>query len=304
MKVFVTGASGFIGSHVCRELLASGHEVMALSREAKPWRLADVAGRIVLVAGDLNDQDPWAGDLRGFRPEAVAHLGWSGVGNFDRNNLEQVKNIGWTTELLVRSAQCGARVFVGLGSQAEYGLDPDPQKAEMPTTVYGEAKLAAGRMGAMVAKQLDVRFAWMRVFSTFGPTDHAYWMIPGLIRDLLQGKKPALTKGEQSWDFLYVGDAARAVRAVLESASASGLYQLGSGEAPLLRTTIEALRDEIDPSLPLGFGEVPYRPDQVMELRADVRRLRNEAGWQPQMPLKEGLAKTVRWYRDNGWIFQ
>lgn len=280
-----------------------GHSVLALSREAAPWRLADLEGKITLVQGGLDDQGAWSDRLSAFAPEAVAHIGWMGVGNFDRNNFAQAKNIGWTTDLLELGVRSGARVFVGIGSQAEYGSHSRVDQAEAPTTVYGEAKLAAGRMSAQLAKHFDVRFAWLRIFSTYGPTDHAYWMIPGLIRGLLARKKPALTGGEQYWDFLHVDDAACAICAVLADASASGTYQLGSGQALLLRTTIEMLRDAIDPTLPLGFGEIAYRPDQVMHLQADTCRL-VDLGWTPKIALRQGLAETVEWYRANEWIFE
>lgn len=302
MKVLVTGASGFIGSYVSRQLAALGHDVLVLSREPEPWRLADLRASIALVRGDLDDQEAWFDQLRAFAPDAVAHLGWAGVGNFDRNNFAQARNIGWTTELLERSAHCGARVFVGVGSQAEYGFNLNSQGMERPTTLYGEAKLAAGRMAAQYSIHLNMRFAWARIFSIYGPTDHPYWMVPSLIRDLLSGKTPALTKGEQRWDFLHVEDACHAICMLLENDAASGVFPLGSGDAPTLRSSIEALRDAIDPKLPLGFGEIAYRPDQVMHLQADVGRLR-DLGWLPTVPLSRGLAETVGWYRANRWIF-
>jgi nucleoside-diphosphate-sugar epimerase len=302
MKVFVTGASGFIGSYVCRDLAEAGHQVLALSRDSSPWRLADIMDRISLVRGGLEDHSAWRDELSAFRPDAVAHLGWMGVGNFDRNNVAQVKNVGWTTELLTTSAQAGAQVFVGVGSQAEYGPGGGRGDPETPTTVYGEAKLAAGRLTKIMAQQLGLRFAWMRVFSTYGPMDHPYWMVPTLIKELLRGEKPALTGGDQKWDFLFVADAAKAIRTVLESDVASGIYPLGSGQAPQLRHTITMLRDEIDPQLALGFGEIAYRPDQVMHLQADITRLL-QLGWQPAKVLRQGLAETVDWYRSNSWIF-
>lgn len=303
MRIFVTGASGFIGSHLCRDLIRAGHELLALSRETQPWRLADLTGRFTLLRGGLDDQPDWAHRLEAFAPEAVVHLAWNGVAGSARNSPAQARNIVWTTDLLERSARCGARAFVGTGSQAEYGGDPDLEKPEKPTTVYGEAKLSSGRMGAAIARELGIRFAWIRIFSVFGPMDHPHWLIPGLIRDLLRGQTPALTGGEQLWDFLSVVDAARAVRLVVESEGAAGIFPLGSGEAPPLRATIEALRDRIDPRRALDFGRIPYRPDQVMLLRADIRRLR-ALGWRPEIPLAQGLGETVQWYRANPWIFQ
>ena len=101
-----------------------------------------------------------------------------------------------------------------------------------------------------------------------------------------------MTRGEQLWDFLHVEDAARAFVAAAESHT-NGVFNLGSGEANPLRKVIEMVRDLINPALPLGFGEVPYRPDQVMCLQADIMRITSETGWRPQTPLLEGLAKCV-----------
>ena len=114
----------------------------------------------------------------------MPHLGWQGVANFARNDLVQVRNVGWTGDLLDLGRRLGVRTFLGLGSQAEYGpksavIGPDDEPR--PTTLYGECKLAAGRIGARLAAEAGMRFVWMRVFSTFGPADHAYWMVPSLI---------------------------------------------------------------------------------------------------------------------------
>ena len=98
------------------------------------------------------------------------------------------------------------------------------------------------------------------------------------------------------WDYIYVDDAVAALCAVLES-QASGCFHLGSGTAVRLRGVMEQIRDFIDPALEIGFGEVPYAPDQVMHLQADIRRLRAATGWEPQIPLAEGLRRTVDWYR-------
>ncbi len=307
MRIFVTGASGFIGSFVCRALAAAGHEVAALSRDPSPWRLRDIPGALSIVRGDLEGSAAWVDAIRTFAPDAVAHVAWRGVAGGDRNAVEQVDNIGWTAQLVERAHGAGARVFLGLGSQAEHGPRSaviGPSDATEPTTLYGEAKLAAGRIAAKLAAAHGMRFVWMRVFSTYGPTDHPHWMIPSLIRSLLRRQRPALTPGDQSWDFLHVADAARAIGLALESPRAEGVYALGSGHAPSLRSTIEMIRDEVDPRLPLGFGDVPYRPDQVMRLQADVTRLRRDLDWAPEIGLRAGLAETVAWYRANPWVFE
>lgn len=298
MRVLLTGGTGFLGSWVLERLLADRHQVAVLVRPGNdPWRIRGLLPSCTALAGEMAALP----DLARFGPQAVLHLAWSGVSNQARNDPGQGGNVGHTLALVEAAAKAGAKSFLGLGSQAEYGpcghaIDEDTPCR--PTTLYGEAKLAAARAAEARCRELGLRFAWLRVFSAYGPRDHDYWMIPSLIRALLKRQRPALTAGEQMWDYLWSGDTAEAVVAVM-TAGAEGVFNLGSGKAVPLRVVIEEIRDRIDPSLPLGFGDIPYRPDQVMRLEADISRLRRATGWGPRMSLQEGLARTVEWYRHD-----
>jgi nucleoside-diphosphate-sugar epimerase len=97
---------------------------------------------------------------------------------------------------------------------------------------------------------------------------------------------------------LHAADAAAAFRTVIETPGAAGVFNLGSPDAPALRDTLTRLRDLVDPAATLGFGEIPYRPDQVMHLHADVTRL-TALGWAPQVDFAHGHRETVEWYVDN-----
>jgi len=237
------------------------------------------------------------------RPEAICHAAWAGVAGAQRNDASQDANVAISDALTRAAVDAGASVILGLGSQAEYGrLNRIARESDpcAPTTRYGEAKCQAQDAMARVCAASGVRFAWMRIFSLYGPGDNPGWLIPSVIAVLLRGEKPALTAAEQEWDFLHVADAARAIAMVMAAPRAAGVFNLGSGDAPPLRHTIETLRDLIDPALPLGFGEVPYRPDQVMHLQADVTRLREVVGWAPQIGLRQGLAEMVARQRGRG----
>jgi nucleoside-diphosphate-sugar epimerase len=197
------------------------------------------------------------------------------------------------------TAALGCHRFVGLGSQAEYGPQTGRIREDCPTrptTLYGAAKLATCLMLERAAASSGRGFAWLRLFSTYGPGDDPSWMIPYLIRCLLARERPSLTAAEQVWDYLHVDDAAAAVVAVMDM-DAVGVFNLGSGRASPLRDIVTFIRDCIDPALPLGLGEVPYRADQVMHLEADVSALHAATGWAPSVPLQDGLRAVVDDYR-------
>ncbi|RAU23585.1 NAD(P)-dependent oxidoreductase [Paramagnetospirillum kuznetsovii] len=307
MRIFLTGAAGFIGSHLLRDLLARGHQVATLLRSPDgSASISDLLPATTVIHGALGDWDAISPPVHAFRPDTVIHCAWDGVAGAARNDPRQLLNFDQATGLVALAAAAGAGAWIGLGSQAEYGPDhtarPKEDGPAQPATLYGAIKLSVCHSTSILARQAGMRFAWLRVFSTYGGGDSPHWMIPSLILGLLRGEKPALTPGEQLWDYLHVSDAAAAIRHVAETPECGGLYNLGSGRAVTLRQAVEAVRDQISPSLPLGFGEVPYRPDQVMHLEADISRL-EAAGWHPTVDFQAGVAETVAWYRHRRHLF-
>ncbi|MCK1393530.1 NAD(P)-dependent oxidoreductase [Bradyrhizobium sp. 1] len=298
MRIFVTGATGFLGSYVAEDLVAQGHDVAVLLRPGtRPWRLTAILDRLTVIEGTLDDPSTLGNGLRSFAPDAVVHMAWRGVGNSERNSKDQARNIADTVEMADLAADAGATIFVGAGSQAEYGpynRAIAESNVPRPTTFYGIAKLASGLMAERHCAERKLRFAWLRIFSVYGPKDNEAWLIPSLIRTLRANGHMALTGCEQRWGFLHARDAAAAVRLVLTSPVAQGIYNLGSPDAPQLRDTVRRLHELIGAG-ELGLGEVPYRPDQVMVLAADMTRL-EALGWRPVVGLDQGLRETLAWH--------
>lgn len=301
MRALVTGASGFIGSHLVERLRHENADVAVILRpDSKPWRIEPLLPELAIIRGNWSEPEAIARGVREFAPEVVYHMAWQGVENAHRNDLSQVdQNLSLTSRLIQISAEAGCKAWVGLGSQAEYGpanRQVDESSPLRPTTLYGVVKLCCGLLAEGLCRHMGLRFAWVRVFSTYGPRDNPSWLIPYLIRELTAGRKPALTKCEQKWDYLYVADAAEAIFRVGREPQAAGFFNLGSGTAVALREWVEQLRDMIDPQLPLGIGEVAYRPDQVMHLQADIARLSAATGWTPTTSARLGLAKTLAYF--------
>lgn len=299
-KILVTGGSGFVGAAVVRLLLEQGYEVALLLRpSSNTRRIDDLLVQCTVIRGDLSKIEDARTALIKFSPHTVIHLAWDGVKGADRNSSEQMNNVVNSIALYRLTEQIGCAQFVGLGSQAEYGQVSgriSEATATHPTTVYGATKLATSLTLERSAAVSSRPFAWLRLFSSYGPDDDPSWMIPYLIRSLLAGEKPSLTKAEQLWDYIHVNDVAAGIVAAVNF-DAHGFFNIGSGNAKPLREIVSMIRDAIDPSLPLGFGELPYRPDQVMHLEADINALSFATGWQPKISFESGITQTVEWHR-------
>lgn len=298
--VTITGATGFIGSAVLKELLFSGTRVTVLLRpDSNIARLDAMEGFETLRYSHLLDKST-IDRLRDNKPDVFIHCGWRGVGGHERNEAFQIThNVPTTIDAVELASAVGCRQWIGLGSQAEYGnlnrrISEDAPLN--PTTVYGKAKLAAGVATLALCETRKIAGVWMRVFSTYGPGDAPYWFIPYVIQEFLAGRAPNLTKCEQIWDYLYVGDAARAVARIANGATA-GVFNLGSGFARPLKEIIEAIRMQLAPGIAPAYGALPYRPDQVMHLEADISRLQAATAWRPTMNLADGIRTTVAFER-------
>ena len=292
----LTGASGFIGASVLAELSRRNIRPLVLLRpESDQHRLPALAAENIFVFSKLNES-PLAERLRAQQPDVFIHCAWRGVGGQERNaEFQLAENLPLTRASVELAAATGCRQWIGLGSQAEYGNANrilDENAPTQPTTLYGQAKLAAGSESLALCAKKNLAAAWLRVFSTYGPGDHPHWMIPHVIREFLNARAPQVTKCEQLWDYLFVADAARAIASVADG-KISGVFNLGSGAAWPLKNFIEIIRREAHSVVQPVYGAVPYRPDQVMHLQANIEKLRAATGWLPQMSIEAGLRETV-----------
>lgn len=309
MRCLVTGASGHLGSFLVARLVAEGWTVTALVRQSSDlWRLAGVIERVEVVRAELADIADAGRAIVASKPDAVFHLAWEGVTSQFRNDEnQQAVNVTGSIKLFEIVRDAGCKLWVGLGSQAEYGPQDEILTEHThlnPTTAYGAAKLTVGLKTKELAEQTGVRHVWLRLLATYGPKDDERHLIPSVIRQLLKRERPALTAGEQKWDYLYVEDAAEALFRAAATDTVSGVFNLGSGESHRLRDILERIRDLIDPSLPLGFGELPYAVDHPMHLQTSIERFCNATGWKPTVALDEGLRRTIQWYRAQAKIAQ
>lgn len=294
-RVAVTGASGFLGAAAARALARAGSPVLAIVRPASdPWRLAPLrgAGVTVLAVDPGVAREHAVRELRAFGAEAVLHAAWGGVRGPARDDPAQLANVTRTVDWVRTAAEAGARRFVGIGSQAEYGPGDGALRESSPLApvdLYGAAKVAAGHLALALARRLGVSAAWARVFSVYGPGEGPGALVPDLVRALLAGEPYPLSSCAQRWDYLYEDDAAEALRILLGRDDALGPFNVASGAAPPLEDVVRAIAARVAPGAKLAFGARPGTPRSLV---ADVGRLA-ALGFRPATPLEEGLERTI-----------
>ena len=293
MRVVVTGSSGFLGSWIAR-VLAKAHETTALVRPSSDtYRLTGIDGLRI----ERQESVDWPTFLSAAKPDALILADWWGVGNHDRNDARQFGNIERMERLALAARDAGVSLVVGVGSQAELGPVSNRITEDLPdnpTTEYGKAKVAARIAAQQVLDGSATRFAWLRIFSTYGPSDTDTWLIPQLIDTLTKGDVMALTKGEQEWSYLHAFDLARAFEAVIENPSMSGVINVGNPKTIILKNAIHIIADKLSANHLLGFGTMDYRPDQVMKLEPACESL-TAIGWKPVVSFENGIAQTIQW---------
>ena len=291
----VNGALGSVGLALAECLITKGIETYAVVLPGDK-RAALLPQGTVIIPLDMRNIE----ELPRFVDspvDAFFHLAWMGTIGKGRDDMAlQTVNIQCAVSAVKAAEALGCQVFVGVGSQAENGRVEGLVKPDtpcFPLTGYGMAKLCAGQMTRSMCRALGIRHVWARILSVYGPYDSPLSVTSVIMDSLAQGKKPSLTAGEQKWDYLYAGDAGEALCLMAVKGRDGAVYPLGSGQARPLREYFELIRDAVDPSLPLGLGEIPYPPNQVMRLQADLSALRQDTGFTPKVSFEEGIRKTA-----------
>lgn len=300
-KVILTGGTGMIGHALIECLLCKNIEVTLLvRRNSNRIRLLPHDKRIMIVECDLSQMTNI--NLPDDKYDAFFHLGWAGTYGDARNDMYlQNRNILYTLDAVNLAHRLGCKVFVGAGSQAEYGRVYEekltPFTPVVPENGYGIAKLCAGQMSRVMAQNYGMRHVWFRILSVYGCYDGEQTLIMSSIIKMSAGKSPEYTLAEQRWDYLYCEDAAEALYLGAQKGVDGAVYCLGSGQIRKLREYIEIIRDAINPSIELRFGERPYADKQVMYLCADISNLYTDTGFEPKYSFYDGIQKTLEWYR-------
>lgn len=296
VRLLVVGGNGFIGRHLCAHAFGLGWEVTSLGLSG-----AGVAGTRVISA-DISDADALGQAIGNMSFDYVVNCG--GVidhANFHAGGCHMIDSHFIGVVNLVRLLDLTSlKRFVNIGSSDEYGAMPAPQAESMreaPISPYSLAKVAATQFLQMLYRTEGFPAVTLRLFLAYGPGQDQRRFLPQIIRGCLDGRSFPVSGGEQLRDFCYIDDTVRAVFATLFTNAADGeVINIGSGCPISIRSMIELVRMIVGKGEP-KFGQIPYRQGENMALYAENEKAAKLLQWKPTVELREGLLKTINWFR-------
>jgi UDP-glucose 4-epimerase len=289
-RVLVTGARGFIGSHLCAALLENGVEIHAVSRfPHKPdglhwWQasLTDMASTRTL--------------LERIRPQIIFHLSGHVTAHPDLALAVSTfqSHVASTVLLLTAATEIGCDRIVLTASLTE----PQSNLNEpVPSSPYAAAKLASSTYGRMFHALYGASVTIVRPFMCYGPMQNPQKIIPYVTRSLLQGESPRLASGSWQADWIFINDVISGCLAAALVPNVEGCtIDLGSGIMTPVREIVDRIVTLVGGTAKPVFGALPDRPSEEIRT-ANLDYTLDKLGWSPVTSLNDGLVRTVDWYR-------
>jgi len=311
--VLVTGAGGFIGSHLVERLLDEGARVRVFLRYTSRsdtgslgWLPPEKQSRLDCVFGDLRDQHAVAQAMSG--ADLVFHLGALIAIPYSYVHPQEVveTNVMGTLNVLLAAQAHRPSRLVHTSTSEVYGTalrvpmdEQHPLQAQSP---YSASKIAADKLVESFARSFEVPAVVVRPFNAYGPRQSARAVIPTIVSQALLREKVQLGDTTPTRDFTYVSDTVDGfVRAVMTEGVVGMTFNLGNDHEISVGDLAELIVELVGRPVPIEKDPARLRPvaSEVRRLRADYTLARERLGWQPQVPLREGLRHTIAWIRQH-----
>lgn len=301
-KAIVTGANGFVGTAVCKELIEHGVQVIAVVRheDERNSSIAENKG-VRVVHSDLSN----FGSLDTIIPDRdidiFYHFAWGGSAGSLRGDIKvQMDNVMYTCDTIKACSSIGCKRFVFASSIMEYEIEAIMAMDMIPeiNTLYCSAKVAADYMGRTIAGSLGVDYLRAVISNIYGPGEVSPRLISNSLRKMLRNEHCSFSSGDQMYDFIYITDAAKAFVAIGENGKANKTYYIGSQNPKPLKEFLIEMRNCVDPDLKIGLGEFPFSGVSLTYEEFDINAVKNDTGFVPKVSFTDGINNTIKWIKE------
>ncbi len=302
-RALVTGAAGFVGANLVRQLLHDGADVHALVRPSTNlWRINEIIPRLTLHLADITDAGQLRQTVNDIQPEVIFHLAVHRAASSWEERLATLQaNVMGTFNLLEATATVDYHRFVHVGGSLEYGARKRPLTESLrlePTTFYGVTKAASTLLCRQFAHANRLPIVTLRLFSVYGYWEAATRLIPTAISAALGGREISLTAPGYRRDLVFVEDVVEACLSALGAPRVSGqVINVGSGRQWTNEEVVDMVQAASGQPIKTRVGGYPPRPTDPTHWVADIGKARRLLGWEPRHTLRSGLEKTIAWFR-------
>lgn len=299
-NVIVTGANGFIGSALVKELANHGYDVYALARKDHHDNIPKLAN-VHFVPFDLNDMEAVKALLTSVNFTAYYHLAWTGSAGPGRADTKlQLQNAQYTIDCMKMAHELGCERFIVAGSIMEHEtMAAAYTQGNKPGMgyIYGGGKVIAHIMCMSMAAKLGIELIWPEITNAYGPGEKSPRLVNTTIRKCIKEIAPEFTAGTQNYDFVYIDDVARAFRMIGEKGKTFHEYLIGSSQAKPLKDFLLEMKSAIAPDLEFKFGNVPFTGINLSLDAFDCSQTENDTGFKAEVSFGEGCQRTMEWWK-------
>lgn len=299
-KVIVTGANGFVGSALVKELVKNDVEVLAMDISGCNGNLpvCDKVKFLPLALDNISGLKDLIDD-RDF--DCFYHFAWAGSAGAARADTKlQLKNAQWTIDCLRAAKEVGCKKFVAAGSIMEHEtMAAAFASGNKPGLgyIYGSGKLVAHTMAMSVAADIGIDLVWAEITNAYGVGELSPRMVNTTIRKVIKGEEPQFTAGTQNYDFVYIDDVAKAFYLIGKNGKHFNEYLIGSSNAKPLKEFLLEMKAAIAPDLNFIFGDIPFTGINLPLEKYDCSKTEKDTGFKAQISFGEGCRRTMEWLK-------
>lgn len=300
-KVILTGATGFVGNAVLKELIKNNIYVIAVSRSEKPQNIPD-SKFVKYISCDLSEMEKLESKITDRDIDTFYHFAWNGSAGPARADTKlQLKNAQWTIDSLNVAKKIGCKRFVVAGSIMEHEtVAATYTQGNRPGLgyIYGSGKLVAHTMAMSVANNIGIDLIWAEITNAYGIGELSPRMVNTTLRKVIRKEIPQFTAGTQNYDFVYIDDVARAFYLIGKNGKPFNDYVIGSSTAKPLRDFLLEMKDSVAPDLDFIFGDIPFTGINLPLEKFDCSKTEKDTGFRAEISFAEGTKRTINWLKE------
>lgn len=299
-KVIVTGANGFVGSALVKELVKNDVEILAMDMPGCNGNLpvCDKVKFLPLALDNISSLKDLIND-RDF--DCFYHFAWAGSAGAARADTKlQLQNAQWTIDCLRAAKEVGCLKFVAAGSIMEHEtMAAAFASGNKPGLgyIYGSGKLVAHTMAMSVAADIGIDLVWAEITNAYGVGELSPRMVNTTIRKVIKGEEPQFTAGTQNYDFVYIDDVAKAFYLIGKNGKPFNEYLIGSSNAKPLKEYLLEMKAAIAPDLNFVFGDIQFTGINLPLEKYDCSKTEKDTGFKAQISFGEGCLRTMEWLK-------